>query len=70
VSSILARNEGTVDRVIRVIVGLGLLALTVVGPHSLWGLIGLVPLATGALGSCPLYSVLGIRTCPMAPRQA
>ena len=63
-SGILARNLGTADRVIRAVVGLGLLALTVAGPHSLWGLVGIVPLATAALGSCPLYSVLGIRTCP------
>ena len=69
-SSVLARNEGTADRVIRVIVGLGLLALTVAGPHSPWGLVGIVPLASGAIGSCPLYSVLGIRTCPAAPDKA
>jgi Protein of unknown function (DUF2892) len=58
-------NEGTVDRVIRVVLGLGALSLTVVGPQSMWGLLGLVPLATGLIGTCPLYSVLGIRTCPM-----
>lgn len=57
-------NEGTVDRTIRVVAGVAILALTVVGPHTLWGLVGLVPLATGLIGYCPLYSVLGIRTCP------
>ncbi len=56
-------NEGTVDRALRVIVGVALLSLTVVGPKTLWGLIGIVPLATGLVGSCPLYTVLGIRTC-------
>jgi len=67
VSSLLGKNVGTVDRAVRVVVGLGLLALTVAGPHTLWGLLGIVPLATAALGSCPLYSLLGIRTCPAAP---
>ncbi len=55
-------NEGTVDRVVRVIVGLGLLSLTLVGPQTPWGLVGLVPLATGVVGFCPLYRLLGIRT--------
>jgi len=59
-----ARNEGTEDRVVRVMLGLGLLALTVVGPHTPWGFVGLVPLATGLAGYCPLYSVFGITTCP------
>jgi hypothetical protein len=69
-SSLLARNVGTADRVVRVVVGLGLLALTVAGPHTLWGLLGLVLLATAAIGSCPLYSLLGLRTCPASPRGA
>ena len=60
-------NEGTLDRTIRVVVGLVVLSLTVVGPRSLWGLVGLVPLATGIFGFCPLYAVFGIRTCP-APK--
>jgi hypothetical protein len=64
-SSLLARNVGTIDRTVRVVVGLALLSLTVVGPHTLWGLVGIVPLATAALGSCPLYSLLGASTCPM-----
>jgi hypothetical protein len=57
------KNEGTLDRVLRVGAGLAILSLTLVGPQSLWGLFGLVPLATGLVGYCPLYSVLGIRTC-------
>jgi len=56
-------NEGSVDRALRVLVGLVLLALVFVGPQTLWGLIGIVPLATGLLGNCPLYSILGINTC-------
>jgi hypothetical protein len=62
------RNEGTVDRVLRVAAGLVLLSLVFVGPQTLWGLIGLVPVATGLLGSCPAYTLLGISTCPMKAR--
>ncbi len=61
-------NEGAVDRTIRVIVGLAILSLAVVGPRSLWGLVGLGPLATGLVGYCPLYRVLGIRTCRAEPQ--
>ncbi len=60
-------NEGTPDRAIRVIVGLAVLSLTVIGPHTLWGLVGAVPLLTGIFGFCPLYRLLGIRTCPASP---
>ena len=67
-SGLLARNEHPVERVLRVALGIGLLALVVVGPKTLWGLVGLVPLATGLLGSCPIYSLLGINTCPVARR--
>lgn len=61
----MTKNEGTIDRVLRVIVGLVLLSLVFVGPQTMWGLIGIVPLATGLIGYCPAYSLLGIRTCPM-----
>ncbi len=60
-------NEGTVDRGLRVFVGLALLAAFFLYPDAswrMWTLIGIVPLATGLIGWCPLYSVLGIRTCP------
>jgi hypothetical protein len=60
-------NEGTMDRVIRIALGLGLLALVIVGPQSWFGLIGIVPLATGIVGYCPLYGLLGLRTCSGAP---
>ena len=55
-------NEGTVDRALRLVVGLGILSLTVVGPKTLWGLAGIVPVLTGAIGYCPLYSLIGINT--------
>jgi len=58
-------NEGTVDRVIRVIVGLALLSTVVIGPQSLVGLIGLIPLLTGLIGFCPLYKIVGLSTCPL-----
>ncbi len=60
-------NEGTLDRAVRVVAGLAILSLTVIGPQSLWGLIGAVPLLTGIFGFCPAYRLLGISTCP-APR--
>ena len=62
-SKILPINEGTPERVLRVIVGLGVLSLAFIGPKTPWGFLGLIPLATGFIGSCPLYTVLGISTC-------
>jgi hypothetical protein len=59
----MSRNVGTVDRVIRVLLGLGLLLLVFVGPKTMWGLIGIVPLATAWSSFCPLYTLFGIRTC-------
>jgi len=59
------RNEGNVDRLLRIIVGLGLLALVFVGPKTQFGWIGLVPLLTGAIGFCPAYRLFGFNTCPV-----
>lgn len=56
-------NEGKLDRTLRVVVGLVLIALTQVGPHTPWGWIGVVPLLTGLFGFCPAYSLLGVNTC-------
>ena len=56
-------NEGTVDRILRVLAGIVLLGLTFTGTIGAWGYIGLIPLATGAVGMCPLYTLLGINTC-------
>ncbi len=58
-------NVGGMDRMLRIIVGLVLIALTLTGTIGAWGWIGVVPLATGALKVCPLYSMLGFNTCPM-----
>ncbi len=56
-------NVGSVDRVLRIVLGIVLLALVFVGPKTMWGLIGVVPLVTGLFRTCPLYSLFGIRTC-------
>lgn len=58
-------NEGTLDRTARIVIGIALLAITVTGPKTMIGLIGIVPLLTGIVGFCPLYRLVGIRTCPM-----
>ncbi len=57
-------NAGTIDRALRIIVGLVLIALVFVGPKTLWGWIGLIPLITGLAGWCPAYALVGIKTCP------
>lgn len=62
-SKLLPTNEHPVERILRVVVGSVLLALVFVGPQTLWGLVGLVPLATGLIGSCPLYTLFGWSTC-------
>ncbi len=59
------KNEGAVDRIIRVVIGLVILSLTITGPQSMWGLVGLVPLITGLIGFCPLYKILGLNSCPI-----
>jgi len=61
-------NEGVLDRSLRVIAGLVLIGLAATGTVGLWGYIGVIPLVTGAVGMCPLYSLLGINSCP-TPRR-
>lgn len=58
-------NVGGIDRVLRIIVGLALIGLTLTGTIGVWGWIGVVPVLTGLLSTCPLYTVLGFSTCPM-----
>lgn len=65
IEKLLPRNEHTVDRAIRVVLGLALLALAVTGRLTPWGWLGVVPLLTGLIGSCPLYTLLGVGTCPI-----
>ncbi|MDG2966619.1 DUF2892 domain-containing protein [Pseudomonas extremaustralis] len=56
-------NIGTIDRGLRIVVGLILIGLSLSGVIGLWGWIGIVPLATGIFRFCPLYALLGIKTC-------
>lgn len=57
-------NVGSIDRILRIVAGLVLIALTLMGVIGVWGWIGVVPLATGLLRTCPVYSLLGVNTCP------
>jgi hypothetical protein len=59
----MTRNIGTIDRILRTVVGLGGIALVFVGPQTPWGWLGLIPLSTAALGWCPPYAMLGFNTC-------
>lgn len=61
-------NLGSIDRTIRILAGIGLLALVFVGPQTPWGYLGLVPLLTGVIGFCPAYCPLGLSTCRV-PKQ-
>lgn len=63
-------NEATIDRTIRVVIGVVLLSLVFVGPQTLWGLVGIVPLLTGIVGFCPAYKLLGLSTCPVEKKPA
>lgn len=58
-------NEGNLDRALRVLLGIVLLSLVVIGPKTMWGLAGIVPLVTGLIGFCPLYKLVGLNTCPL-----
>jgi hypothetical protein len=57
------KNIGSVERFIRVIAGIAILSLAFVGPRSTWAYLGIIPLATGLMGWCPPYALLGISTC-------
>lgn len=59
----MTRNLGTLDRTLRIVLGVALLSLVFVGPQTLWGLIGLVPLITGVARLCPAYGLAGVNTC-------
>ena len=56
-------NVGTVDRVLRIVLGLALIALAATGTVGWWGYLGVVPLATALFRFCPAYPLLGINTC-------
>lgn len=56
-------NEGALDRILRVLIGAGILSLAFVGPQTPWAYLGAIPLLTGLIGFCPAYAILGINTC-------
>ena len=58
-------NVGGIDKTLRIVAGVGLIGATVAGVLPVWGYIGIVPLATGLIGWCPAYPLLGMNTCPM-----
>lgn len=61
------KNVGALDRTVRIVLGIALIAMVFVGPQTPWGWIGIVPLVTAGLSWCPLYTVLGIQTCAIPP---
>ncbi len=60
-------NVGGIDRILRVVLGVALIALTLTGTIGLWGWIGVVPLLTAAVGFCPAYTLLGFSSCRVSP---
>jgi len=57
------KNIGSIERIIRVVAGVGIISLAFIGPHSPWAYLGIIPLATGIIGLCPPYAILRISTC-------
>lgn len=59
------KNVGGIDKILRIIIGLGLISIVFVGPQTPWGWLGIIPLGTGLFGFCPLYTLIGLNTCPI-----
>ena len=57
------KNIGSIERTVRVVAGLAIMSLALVGPKSPWAFLGVVPFLTGVFGWCPPYALLGIKTC-------
>lgn len=62
------KNIHNIERVVRIVLGLGLVSMAFIGPANLWFLLGLIPLATGLVGWCPPYAMLGINTCELGKK--
>ncbi|OOZ38845.1 hypothetical protein BOW53_13900 [Solemya pervernicosa gill symbiont] len=62
------KNVGGIDKILRIVAGLALIILTATGTIGLWGFIGVIPLATGAMGWCPFYPLLGLNSCPISTK--
>jgi hypothetical protein len=58
-------NVGGIDKILRIAVGIALIAMAYMNVVGVWGYIGVVPLLTGLIGWCPVYPLLGISSCPM-----
>lgn len=61
----MTKNIGSLDRIVRIAIGVALIAATLTGAIGVWGWIGIVPLATALMGWCPPYAMLGFSTCAM-----
>ncbi len=57
------RNIGTIDRVLRILVGLAVLSLAFIGPKTPWGYAGLILVVTAVINFCPIYRIIGVNTC-------
>lgn len=66
----MASNVGGIDRAARIVIGALLVILALTGTVGAWAWIGVVPLATGLIGTCPLYRIFGLNTCPIRAKQA
>ena len=60
------KNVGTIDRSLRIIIGIVLISLAFIGPQTAWGWVGVIPLATALIGWCPLYKIFGISSCQVS----
>lgn len=69
-SAFLKVNEHPAERIVRVVLGVTLVGLAATGTVGMWGYLGLVPIVTGLAGSCQIYSLFGISTCPIRPKNA
>lgn len=61
----MTHNVGGIDRALRIVIGLVLIGLAATGRVGIWGWIGVLPLFTGLFGTCPLYRLIGVNTCPV-----
>lgn len=59
-------NVGGIDKILRIVIGIALIAMAALGVVGVWGWIGVVPLLTGLFGTCPAYTLLGMNTCPIS----
>lgn len=57
------QNNGSIERAVRIIMGLGIVSLAFWGPQSQWAYLGFIPLVTGLIGWCPMYAIFGFSTC-------